>query len=80
MQEKCLGPSLLSLAFQEEFAPAGILPWVTAEKPGTAGKGGYLGSGGTSLMHTSCFAVGKVKERRDLRKGWFILCFGIVGC
>lgn len=30
-------------------------------------------------MHTSCFAVGKVKEIHDLRKGWFILCFGIVG-
>lgn len=79
MQEKCLGSSLLALAFQGEFAPAGIFPWVSAEKPRTAGKGGRLGSGGASLMHTSCFAVGKVKEIHDLRKGWFILCFGIVG-
>lgn len=79
MQEKCLISSLLALVFQGQFVPAGILPWVSDEKPGTAGKGGHLGSGGASLMHTSCFALGKVKERQDLRKGWFILCFGIVG-
>lgn len=38
-----------------------------------------LCSGGISLMHTGCFAVGKVKERCDLRTSWFIVCFGIAG-
>lgn len=74
---KCAGKMpwflIVGTCFSREFAPAGIFPRVSAEKPGTAGKGGHLGLGGASLMHTSCFAVGKVKEIHDLRKGCFIL-------
>lgn len=44
-------------------------PHVSAEPSGTAGKGGCLSSGGASLMHTSCFAIGKGKEKIWLKEG-----------